>query len=689
MLCSQDEDPTAKVAKKRSIEISASRVAQKIEKYINALDSELRLLETVSMDTAVANKLHEQSKRLNDMSSKLANFQGLGSPAVIPEKDSWQQEPLPLLHAVNELPGSPAIAPYGNGVTFAIDSATNIIHQVVHVLRLIPEAQARIRFTYFLHHMLPYFPLISLPESFQNYDYISNNCPQLLLVCIYVTTFDHHGFCSEEENVKLNKSLQEIVDTLLTRNVFLNTTDFSYRHIFTCIVVSLWSVPPPESGEYKTHMEILAAANVALCIDAGNAQLFPQEAIFNDDSLERNDLRGFLCLYTSLANMGFSLPRFNLIPWSKRQDLAVEKLLRVNKNLPSRGDEYLCLQARLVRIGQELLFQFSINGIGLQFLSSNEKAGESMLPTEFFGEFKSMEYENANDIIELFQERLFGVLKETGNIDLNSLTALEGAPKQTYWILQLYFQILIAAHDNLVSWSFCRLSGGTTSHSVAVGEHLYKHINGFSDSCKRLIRGFIEIQKEVVSLPTPYHYRAALALISLLRILVLVKSDFVAVMLKDYPPIDFELVSLHAQVSEIFEKNSKTLKLTICNRIGGMLIRISNWINEIQNRDNSDANNPDAKDEFFKLSQMSKGQELWRLNEPSVQVNRARPWVENVPNISKVKAPPSSDTLNGAGLGYEEEPDKGRDTFISSIHEIFKDVDDDYVRFFNPLEPME
>lgn len=690
VLCSLYEDPTAKIAKKRPIEISATRVSQKIEKYIQALESEVQLLGTVSIDTSVAKLLNEQAKRVLDMSNKLAAFHGLVSLNIPSVRDTWQRDILPIMaQGVNDFSKSPVSTFLGNKIPNATDLNKNIMHQVVHKYQLLPESQARIRFTHFLYEMLPYFPIISLPETFKNYDSIYNEFPQLLLVCIYVTTFDYHGFCSEDENVKLNRSLAEIVDTLLTQNVFQNTSEFSYRSILTCIIISVWSVPSLESGQFRTHMEILSAANIALCIDAGNAQLFSQEAVFDDNSLERNDLRGFLCLYTCLANMGFCLPRFNLIPWSKRQDLAVDKLLRVKKNLPSKSDELLCLQARLVRVGQELVYQFAINGVGLQFLSSNEKPGESLLPTECFGEFKHMEYEKANEIIESYKERLFEILREAGHIDLNTLTVLEGASKQTYSVLQLYFQILIAAHDNLVSWSFCELSRGAIFSSTAFGKYLYKHINGFAESCKGLIRVFIETQKEAVTLPNPYHYRTVLALISLLRVLVLVKSDYVRMILENYPPIDFELVGLFAQVSQIFVRNSQTLKLIICDRIGDMLPRISKWIDKIQSRENGGLSKPDAKDEFFKLAKMSKGRELWMLHEQLADVNRVQSQGNFVPEIATHRVPPLMERVKGESLPFEEDTDKNRNIFVNSIHEIFKDVDDDFVRFFNPSDPID
>lgn len=678
LVCSPDEDPTAKEAKKRPVEVSADRIAAKFEKWLLAAEMEATML-TPTVDSIAAEQLHKHAERLQSLAQTLA------SVAKMPLQAPRAPEPSLLTPAsvlsVSELAMSPITTPIADRVELGVDLKTNIIYQVVRRLGLLTDAEARARFAYFIDHMLGFFPLISLSKTFHDYDHLANECPMLLLVFIYVTTFDYHGFGPESENTKLSHSLRKIVDSLLAHDLYLTTTNFSYRLIYVCMVTSLWNVPSIEVGDFKTHIELLSARNIALCIDSGNSDSYDSNSIAKDDSLERNDLRCFLGLYACVASLSFSLPRFDLISWSRNHESAFHKLMQESDNLPSESDRRLCLYAQLVRIGQDLIRQLSVNGIGLRFLCCKD-ANDSSVPKEFFDDSKISVFESASNIIDEHRSKLVDILHQLGNVDTSTFVAARNAPKEVYCFMFTYFQILILAYDNLVSWTFCKLSAEDTFGvpNVDISENLYNHIKAFGDSCEELLNCYVDVHRFETTLPTPYHYRALQALISLIRLQVLVKSDLMLRLFHKYPPLEFDLLKLHSKVMAAMERHKIKLKLSICERLTVILSRINNWISIVAGRNLHRHFKPEGSADFFLLSQISKGQELHKLHEPHVQIDRKRPATESatedaIHEPKKIKPSCCSNAWN----------DELRVNFMSSINDIFKDVDYDFYRFFETL----
>lgn len=681
LVCSPDEDPTAKEAKKRPVEISAERVATKLDKWLLTAELETLIL-SGGVDPNVAELLQKHAERLHALAQKLHTL--AKTPLCMLRPQGLNPLTPASVLSVPELAMSPITTPIGDRIELGVDLKSNIIYQVIERLGLLTDAEARARFKFFIQNMLGFFPVVSLSKNFRNYDHLSNECPMVLLVCIYVTTFDYHGFCPPSENTKLNNSLRKIVDGLVAHDVYLTTTNFSYRLIIVCLIQAIWSVPSIEVGDFRTHMEILIALNIALCIDSGNSHTYNLDSIGKDESMERNDLRALLGLYACMGSLSFSLPRFNLIPWSKRHEFALKNLMQEAEDSPSKADRTLCLYAQLIQVGQDLTHKFSVNGIGLRFLTSKETT-DNQVPKDFFTDLRFSEYENASSIIKEHQEKLVDIFQQLGNIDTVTFAATENAPKETYCFLFSYFQILILAHDNLVSWSFCKLSAqdAFVVTNVDVSEYLYKHVKTFGDSCRGLLRCYIDVHKFGLSLPPPYHYRALQALISLIRVQVLVKSDLMEKLLERYPPLEFDLFSLHSQVVAAIKLDRVNLKLTLCERFTVVLARINNWINAVANRAKPMDVKQDDTSDFFLLTQTSKGQELYKLHEPNVEIDRKRPVAESATdetscNAKKRKSP----------CPVSENPEF-RDNFMSSIKDIFKDVDYDYYRFFNPFDPVE
>lgn len=285
LVCSRDEDPTAGVAKKRNVGILASRVTSKMEKSLSSLESDTELLQKADVDRPILDRIMSQVDRLRSVAAKLTVISKKKEPpntakAVenfhqsAPEPPS--EPPEPSLPPYTSSDNSPSSGNLPQNTEVPIDFTKNIIHQVVHELLILSESQARNRFNYFLREMLPYYPVITFSVNMQNYDYIANHSPMILLACVYVTTFEGHGLCTEQERNTINSSLTTIVDGLSIQKVFRETKKYSYLLIYYCFILSLWSNPAQGANDFKSHMQMLCSANIALCIDAGNARFFPK-----------------------------------------------------------------------------------------------------------------------------------------------------------------------------------------------------------------------------------------------------------------------------------------------------------------------------------------------------------------------------------------------------------------------------
>lgn len=362
--------------------------------------------------------------------------------------------------------------------------------------------------------------------------------------------------------------------------------------------------------------------------------------------------------------MGFSLPRFNLIPWTKRQELVIDKLLCPSESLPLTGDRWLCLYSRLVRAGQELCFHFSINGIGLKFLSSPEQTETSAIPHEFFGDYKNMEYLNAAKIIKLYGGKLLDIISELGYIDVNTLTVKENSPREANFVLFVFFQILITTHDNFASWSFCKLSAQTNPFDSPIGKGLYTQITDFGASCQAYLRCYIKILEQNPSLPSPYHCRGIHVLVSLMRSQVLVSSSSMSPFLRNNPPIDFNLRSIYSEMLEVFLKSQSRANLTITDRFGQMLDAFSEWMDSIESGGENLRFQTVREDTNFKE------QKLLKENASYSTRDNVRDWGNDSGNYYN-----SSNDLEYGGLFVSKIPENSVASNLAFIKHIFREAD--------------
>lgn len=688
IMCSLEVDPTAKSASRRNSKKKPAQVAARIEKLLQNVESEILSLSRICLgeDDASLSKLALLGARLREMGSTLAENNGM-------ESDS------------TALPSSTE-SEHGKYPDILIEA--NLARELIFTHKFMLYEEAKQRFDHFQNQMLIYYPIISLPKSLKNFDVILLQNALLLVTCIYVTTVNDHGFSKAggaAANRKLNDVLGYYVNRLLANRIFVTANDFSYHMVLSCLILSLWCVPPDKVGQFKSQIDLISSFSLSLCIDVGNVTMYDKSAISDDDSIERNNLRSFLAIYCCCGSLGFSLPRFKLVAWSKRHELSVRKLLeKSGKKLPSRNDRFLCYYARIIRVGQELFDYFAVNGVSMHFLSSEDKSsGLGILPVSRLEESGTLPLSNITVVLKNYESALRTILNESGYINEESLTPKDEAPKEKYSILLTYYQLMMMTHDNLVSWCICRLSAekgkAPTSQNSEDALLIAQHIIKFGDICEKILQCFIDINAEpTVNYPTFFFYRAIHALISLLRLLVLAKSEILSSRLLNLSLVRFNLLVYFDKITEIFEKGKIIFDLTICERMSLILQRISKWVHVVANYDRlvnlSDAANID----FIKLTDMSKGQEIEKLRDPLLRTSHKRQKLEDTvkPEDSPVAAHSGINRKFEEKeyfpdvLRYAEDPSElSRYTQNYSIQEIFKGMDQDILRYLNPFDPVE
>lgn len=686
--CSVDEDPTADNARRRNQVRKASQVAARIDKLLKSVEAEMEHLENAYTETDAlsVSKLRLQAEKLQKAGMKLAA--AAGDPTMVrttASSDSLSDDTL------------------GEDAFPRISPHANLAYELIFTHKVVDYDEAVRRYAYFHEHMLIYYPIIALPRKLEDFDTVLAEHPVLLVTCIYVTTVNNQAQAlsgDSANNRRLNAVLGHHVNRVLANRIFVEATDFSYHMVLACLILSLWCVPPDKVGQFKSQIDLISSFSLSLCIDVGNVTMYDRDAVLLDDSPERNNLRAFLGLYCCCGLLGFSLPRFKLVAWSQRHELSIKRLLEESgRSIPSRNDRFLCYYARIIRVGQELFGYFAVNGVSMHFLSSEEKSsGLGGLPVSRLEESGTLPLANITMVLKNYESTLHTILYESGFINKDSLTPKEEAPKEKYSLLLTYYQLMLMTHDNLVSWCICRLT--SDKHKVPTSRDsedallIKQHIVKFGEICEKILQCFVDINEEpTVNYPTFFFYRALNALISLIRLLVLVKSEILLSQLLCLGQVRFNLQSYFEKISSIVETNKVMFDLNICSRVSLILKRVSKWVQVVTNYDRlldlSDAVNID----FIKLTDMSKGQEIEKLADP-MHSNKKRK-LNALVNAEEVQQNGNSHS-NGDSVDNTYFPDVlrfavdpselSRYATSYSIQDIFKEMDQDILRYLNPFE---
>ncbi|OBA21303.1 hypothetical protein METBIDRAFT_42157 [Metschnikowia bicuspidata var. bicuspidata NRRL YB-4993] len=555
---------------------------------------------------------------------------------------------------------------------------------------LISEAEACARYACFHERMAIYFPVLTFPGHLRDFRQAMAASPLLVLACIYVTTICDHGLSEAHQNRRLGSQVLEYLDKALAQTIYVEAADLSYHIVFACMILSLWGVPPLRVHQYKSHIDLITAYSVAVCIDAGNVSLVNPLAVLSDDSVERNNLRSFLAVYCSCGSLNFSLPRFNFATWSPRHNLAMELLSRpLSGTLPSQGDRFLCFYSRVIRVGKQLSDFLTESGVSMNLLTSEEERGGLAGLCPPGPRANSLRFQKLVADLSVYEKNLTDTVSESGI--LGGLTQSAVAPGERFCLLLTYYHLVMMIHDNLVS---CCIYNLTVDNQVQPQgmyfpqqdkDLIMEHIRKFGEICGRILGCFIELNASgVTGYPTFFYYRALTALISLIRLLILVKSDILQVYFPEIQSVRFRLPCLYAEVLKIVDSSKEHFDLQVCERFSDLLQRIGRWVPVVAANDNELSTDSNDGIDFLELTDISKGQEVEKF--------AARQMLRN--DDGKLTPMAISALIVDA---EDEHASRGQDLMSDnapkpasfSIKEMFKGIDEDIIRYLNPFDTLD
>ncbi|OVF09371.1 putative molybdopterin synthase sulfur carrier subunit [Clavispora lusitaniae] len=708
--CSADEDPTAETARRRKI-----KTPSKLERLVRAVESEVDKIargegngngtalkedgKGASTDgensgngkphqTQVENGTLHQSKSKGQLSKREKDPQQASVSSFLASAlSSGSDSSFPFLPCQDNLAYCAIRLERAAGRL----SLARGLDPAYIWKNIITEDEARRRFFYFHNEMLPWHPVICFPQSFQDFDHLLSVSPLLLLSCILVTTISDHGLSSSTENRLLHSRLNDLINHAIARDVFVEARDFSLPMILSCLVLALWREPPEQTNQFKAQFDMMTAVSISLCMDVGNLAMFSPAALSKDDSVERNSVRSFLAVYASCGSLGLSLPRYQLVSWTWRHDLATKKLLEPHGSLPSPNDVFVCRFAQIICEAQKLSDYFCANGVSMHVLSSIDRS-DGLGCVAMLGPDPRVpaSVSEVEAVLERHHAALKSAIVSSGYVDEN-LHPVPEAPKGKYCLLFTYYQVMMVAYDNLVSWCFSVLTSAA-SNDPLWAHLLAQNIQKFGVFCTGLLNLFLVVNTDnhnLVNYPTFFMYRSLHAIVSLVRLEILIKSEVVAA--RSIPVRSFydDLQKYHMQVVRIIENNQHSI---VCARAMHTLQRITRWVNIVGDHQKFRNVNID----FVGFTKMSKGVEIEKLAEPQDKQDQVdasesihkRQDVELDNASNKRQKLESSEYSSAFSVSrFASDPtESAHYTNSCSIQEIFKEMDEDILSFLNPFD---
>ncbi|ODQ81408.1 hypothetical protein BABINDRAFT_159707 [Babjeviella inositovora NRRL Y-12698] len=445
-------------------------------------------------------------------------------------------------------------------------------------------ASARSRHHRFLAHFLPSWPCITLPYTF---DFLFHSRPALLLTIITVTTLDEPT---------LHAMLSARLESHLARQLTVSG-DASLETIQCYVLLSLWCPPPAKWGSYKHQLNLLLGYTLSLCLDLGHERIIGNSRAA---AIPKESLRVYLAIYASCGSLGLSLPRFSVVRWSASHAEAVEILARGDPE-----DEFLCLFARLVAVGQEMMESVQEEYAPFRrVFHENEEEEQSLEPIEqtrklsdgenpdrgpLFGERsdqetngsfgspgnrlsrdanefeqanKSKAFASADRPIEngfgtsfggstqaLYEHRLYTLI--------HSSTLFQTNLPLCHLLSIIYYQLLMSMYDSAVCRTHDRAAPGYS-------ELLAKLIQ----AGEKVIDSFVQACESSGNIPTFFFYRPMHALVALIRARLLVFSESA--------DIEVNVEREFERVSESMTRLGKSSLVARC--MTTMLGKIERWM---------------------------------------------------------------------------------------------------------------
>lgn len=602
--CSVDKDPTAPYARKKprktnlrfvenvspgisSESIMVSRNGDQISQLQNLIKLFQTSLSSLEHDVIITSSVDQNDeRRLNDLQDNLNDVQKR-LMKIMNNSNAHNLKQFQDFHKSSSLQDFPYI-PFN----------ANVAKEIIENFQLMSLEEFKIRHSFFLNEMLPYYPIISLSQKLSDFDYLYENDSLLLCGCVYVTTINDNGLYDQIHeksgnisNETLNQMLNYYLESFISYHVYIKSDNFNYQLVDLCLILSLWCLPTTTSGHFKNQLNLLIGFNISLCIDLGDISKSlpainfqnPQSRyggipVLPDDSEARNHLRAFLSVYVSCGSLGLSLPRFKLVTWTKHHQNAITLLMKEADvdgiHLPSRNDKYLCYFSRIIRLGQEIFEFFSPN---LLLEQTSNKKRDPLFNNMMDPSTSSLPH--IKFVLDNYEQRMYSLLVESGFMNSPEPMKDDNQPKEKYLLSVIYYQLLMIIYDNIVSRYFILESKNQTQdiESVTYIQYIIKLIK----ICENLLQAFIILGEErTINLPTFFFYRPMHALILLIKLRILINS--LELSRKDLfiDPLDLEIdaESYYESVYNIIHESQHKYSLIVCLRMSIILSRIEKWM---------------------------------------------------------------------------------------------------------------
>ncbi|KAK6461277.1 hypothetical protein DFJ63DRAFT_320621 [Scheffersomyces coipomensis] len=685
--CSFDNDPTAKFAKKKR-----RKVMDESSTILNSL-------------------IQESQTSLNKLPFDLSDFPEDGLQTLLNNYKAIISKVSEAMPHTNIKKSTSTTSSTSSSTTISTSSGSNtypfilfqknLIKELIEYYQYFTIEEARTRFDFFIYHMLPYYPAVGLSKNFKDFDNLYENYPLLLTACISVTAVNDNKLSESDSisNSKIYQLLNHYLYNFIAYYVHVKCDDFSIDLIYVCLILSSWCLPPNKLGHFRNQLNSLTAFNISLCIDLGEISKFKDRSHLSDDSDERNSLRALLSVYCCCGSLELSLRRFKLVTWTKNHDLASQLLMKSGyDDLPSSEDKYLCYFSKIIATAQEIL----------EFVSPLGVNNSSLIPKSFID---NTEEDQGNEhatylsptqvkyVLNTYERKLDQILDESGFMKSDSSNQ---EPKEKYVLCIMYYQLLIIIYDNLISGflsSHESLDNKTSLFSNNELEICLQHIIKLIKICESLVDFFVKLNsKQTVNYPTVLYYRPMHALILMVRLRLVLKSQKFLSM--HVSTLEINVEGYFNKVSEIIIENEKIYNSEVCVKMKIILNKIERWMkvsNIYKARGTNGASN-DINLDLVKLISMSKDQEIESLDLPKdyddaskrktadeskPQSKGQSPVTATITSEVVVNATTTTTTSSSDPSSVVNDPSE---TSTFALEKIFQEIDADIMHYLNPLE---
>lgn len=440
----------------------------------------------------------------------------------------------------------------------------NLMWEIV-ALQLISLEEAKRRFDFFIHSMLPYYPIVSLSSKLKDFNYLYQNHPLLLGACISVTAVNDNELSDENlSSSYVYNMLTHYLYNFISFHIHIKCEDFNIQLIYVCQVLSAWCLPPHKVGHFKNQVNTLLAFTVSLCMDLSKSS----ETTGHNEEY-RNNLRALLSVYCTCGSLQLALRRFKLVSWDDTLSNAVQYLMKPSRQ-SNYEDRFLCYFAKLISVGQEVM-NFLMSQVD-NLLVDRSGAGNTQGFHVTNVQFKYL--------LNTYEQKLQLILTEYEEKARNKDTKLL-YPKELDILSISYYQLVVMMYDTLIS-RFLNTTRTNTPSAVIFQstekELFLQLVFKLVESCENMINTFVNLNQETINFPTVLYYRPMTALVTMIKVRLALKAKMDNTDEAIGEDVDIDIEKYFATISKLISVNLNTYNLVVCEKMSFILTKIEKWM---------------------------------------------------------------------------------------------------------------